>query len=336
MGFVTIAVVSNAPIDIIAPVDVSLLRKFGFAKMRCTPIDWDVAGDLEEDLEKSLVMWVLSPGGCGANIAVWLKMLGVEPVLIAPFARDSDGRQCRSSIAQHNICCIGYDYDGAQSRTFTLITDDKDRTFASVQGDVPTSSLPVMLEQIVNEAYFLIDGYFFEHEGALEAILTYLDNRPAEQRIIFCPNDTSVIVSHEGAMKRLLDHADILIMNVNEAEMLFPDVSDAGAIKQLGAQGKIGAITDGPYGATIFDGGKHCKVNAAQPPRLEVNTNGAGDAFAAGFLAGMILGLSLEWSGELGRYCAAEILTVTPARPDPFQATAALNKLGVEMTKSLA
>lgn len=325
----TIGILSNAPIDIVARVDNDFLAEFDLIPSICTPVDWEDSQRLEARLLQLASTSTLCPGGCGANIAVWLKMFGLDPTIVAPFARDAIGRMMRSSLADRQINCLGYDYDGAQSRAYTLITDDRERTFASVRGDVPTDLLADILRHLEGERYFLIDGYYLENEGAIDGILSYLENiRPASQKIILCPNDKSVIVEHSAAIARLVELCDYIIMNESEAETLFKGASDIAIADYMRDRGQAGAITNGVYGATIFDSETTLSIEGAVAPRPKVNTNGAGDAFTAGFIAGLLWGYDLAGSGEIGRLCAGEILTVTSARPELFQAKAVLKSLG--------
>lgn len=323
-----IGIVANAPMDLIVSVEDDLLVEFGLRRERCTKVSWATAHTLVERLDGLDGVSVLSPGGCGANIAVWLKMLGAAPTIVAPFATDEFGRTARASILEQQIRCLGYDYADVQARTFTMITADRERTFASVHGVVPTAILADILPLLAEEPYLLIDGYVLEHDGAADVLMAYLDHRkPAGQKIVFCPNDTSVILGHERVVGRLVELADCLIMNENEAEALFPNESDEVIIEQLCRRGKHGAITYDLKGATVFGPDGAHRVSPAEPPHDHVNTVGAGDAFAAGYLAGRFRNLGSRWCGELGRYCAAEILTKHSARPDLFQALAALSKL---------
>jgi sugar/nucleoside kinase (ribokinase family) len=156
-------------------------------------------------------------------------------------------------------------------------------------------------------------------------VKTYLrEFRPATQKVVLCPNDRSVIVDNRQAILDLLDLADYVIVNETEAEELF-GMSDHDIAAQMRERGKVGAITNGIYGATIFDATETLEVDAAEPPRARENNNGAGDAFAAGYLAGIIWGYDLRSAGEIGRFCAGEILTVVGARPDEYQARAVLD-----------
>ncbi|MCA3080334.1 MAG: carbohydrate kinase family protein [Rhodocyclaceae bacterium] len=326
----SIAVISNAPVDIVSSIDSGTLAEFGLTKSICTPISWELAEKLMLHLDNSGHNSYVSPGGCGVNTAVWLKMLGLRPTLVAPFGLDNFGRLARWSISELQIKCLGYNYEGVQSLAFTLITDDKDRTFASVQGQVPTTSLAEILSHLQGTGYLLIDGYFLEHSGAIDKILNHVEQMKANgQQLIFCPNDTSVINRHGTAVSALVKAADVLLMNENEAEALFPNVSSPEVAKLLSGAGKAGAITDGPFGANIFNQTEVVYISPAEPPRDLVNTNGAGDAFAAGFVAGILHGYELTASGELGRACAGEILTCTGARPDLFQVQSAANKFGL-------
>lgn len=325
----TIGILSNAPLDVVASVPTSLLAEFDLARLQCTQVEWAVARKLDSRFEELGVVPSRIPGGCGANIAAWLKLLGFNPTIVAPFARDLEGRLVRSSLTDLHIDILGYDYDGDQSRAYTLITEDRERTFASVSGDVPTDILPHALRHMRGEAFFLIDGYYLENEGAIDGLIAFLESdRIENQKVILCPNDTSVLRQHDTSIERLLDYTDCLIMNEIEAGELFGPDCDFEIADYLSEQGKLGAITDGVFGATIFDKAGAHAIKQAHEPRPKVNTNGAGDAFAAGFIAGMMWGLDLTGCGELGRLCAGEILTATGARPELFQARDVLKACG--------
>src|ERR1044072_4927777 len=119
------------------------------------------------------------------------------------------------------------------------------------------------------------------------------EERPIGQQIVFCPGDVSVLTDAADACATVLERCSHLVMNRNEAAALFPGASDAEIVAALRARGVSGAITKGEDGALLFDTAETLHIGSAHLGRPIVNTNGAGDAFTAGYMHGLDQGLPL-------------------------------------------
>jgi sugar/nucleoside kinase (ribokinase family) len=198
---------------------------------------------------------------------------------------------------------------------YTLITPDRERTFAAwyhgVRYDITDAARALRGEREV-----IVDGYLLFQPGVAEGLRAWLSERPAGQKIIFCPGDVSVLTEMGADARFVLDHCDHLIMNRNEAATLYPGASGEAVAAELRARGISGAITAGEEGALLFDAEETLRIGPGSLGEPVVNTNGAGDAFTAGYVHGLDRGLTLAETAQLATSCAAEILMTHGARPE--------------------
>jgi len=141
--------------------------------------------------------------------------------------------------------------------------------------------------------------------------------REAGRKVAFTLSDTFCVSRHSEGFHRLLDEKKVDILFANEAElaaMTDEDDFDAG-LASLSAKVPLLVVTRGEAGAVAVSGTERASVAAEKIERL-VDTTGAGDLFAAGFLAGQARGLSLEQSLRLGAIAAAEVIQHYGARPE--------------------
>lgn len=292
-----------------------MLERFAIRKLHCTTLPLPRSVELAATIEATGVEARFLPGGCGANMAAWLAKLGTPVSVVAPFGRDANGDLARHDLERRGVRIAGFDYDGPHSLIYTLITEDRERTFADychgVRYDLLDSARALRGESIV-----AIDGYLLLRLGAAEGVHAYLrEERPIGQRIIFCPGDVSVLTDAATASAFVLERCSHLVMNRNEAAALFPGGSDADVVGGLRARGISGAITQGEDGALLFDAEETLHIGSAHLGRPIVNTNGAGDAFTSGYMHGLDRGLSLAETARIATDCASEILDSEAARP---------------------
>lgn len=316
-----VGIIAHAPVDVVAEECDSLLAPYGLARNACTTIPVERSFDLAGELAARSTPPRYLPGGCGANMAAWLAQLGSRVSVVAPFGNDSHAAFARADLESRGVGIAGFAYDGPQSLIYTLITEDRDRTFADychgVRYDLLDAARGLAEERIVS-----IDGYLLLRPGASDGIEAYLrDVRPIAQQIVFCPGDVSVLADAPSA-RFVLDRCDHLIMNRAEAAALFPGAGPADAAAALRARGISGAITMSEQGALLFDDAEVLQVPATGLAGAIVNTNGAGDAFASGYVHGIDRGMPLAGIGTLATACAAQILVVEAARPEPQPAAA--------------
>jgi sugar/nucleoside kinase (ribokinase family) len=255
------------------------------------------------------------PGGCGANMAAGLRTLGSEVSVVAPFGNDSYGALARRDLEARGVTIRGFDYDGPHSLIYTLITEDRERTFADYCHGIPYDLL-ASARLLDDEHIVAIDGYLLLRLGVAEGIRTWLSEpRPAHQELVFCPGDVSVLADAADIAMLAIERCDHLVMNRNEAHALFPGMNDAEIVETLRARGIAGVVTKGEEGAMLFDADDVIHVGKARLDRPIVNTNGAGDAFTAGYMHGIDRGLPLTETARLATACAADILVIEGARP---------------------
>ncbi|MCW3845715.1 carbohydrate kinase family protein [Sphingomonas sp. LB-2] len=276
------------------------------------PLDRSFA--LRETLE-SVHAPAFLPGGCGANMAAGLRTLGSAVSVVAPFGNDSYADYARRDLEARGVAIRGFDYGGPHSLIYTLITADRERTFADYCHGVPYDLLaPARL--LDDEHIVAIDGYLLLRQGVAEGMRAWLtEPRPANQRLVFCPGDVSVLLDAKPIADLAIERCDHLVMNRNEAHTLFPGLSDEAIVAALRARGISGAVTKGEEGALLFNAHEMIHVPKARLDRPIVNTNGAGDAFTAGYLRGIDMDLPLAEIARIATACAAQILVIEGARP---------------------
>jgi sugar/nucleoside kinase (ribokinase family) len=312
-----VGIIAHAPVDVVAEGCDSLLAPYGLARNECTTIPVERSFTLAEEIAACAPRYL--PGGCGANMAAWLAKLGSHVAVVAPFGNDRYAGMARDDLESRGVNILGFDYDGPHSLIYTLITEDRDRTFADychgVDYDLIDSARLLAGQKIVS-----IDGYLLLRPGASAGVAQYLrEVRPIGQQIVFCPGDVSVLKDAPTAAT-VIERCDHLLLNRHEAHALFPGLSEREAAEVLRARDVSGAITMSEQGALLFNAEQLLQVPATGLTGAIVNTNGAGDAFASGYVHGIDRGLSLAEIGRIATACAAQILVVEAARPEPVPA----------------
>lgn len=315
-----VGIIAHAPVDVVAEGCDSLLAPYGLARNECTTIPVERSFALAEEIAACAPRYL--PGGCGANMAAWLAQLGGKVAVVAPFGNDRYADFAREDLESRGVEILGFDYDGPHSLIYTLITEDRDRTFADychgVDYDLIDSARRLVDQKIVS-----IDGYLLLRPGASAGVEQYINEvRPIGQQIVFCPGDVSVLKDAPAA-KLLIERADHLVMNRHEARSLFPGLSEQEVAETLRARGTSGAITMSEQGALLFNADEVLHVPATGLAGAIVNTNGAGDAFASGYVHGIDQGMPLAEIGRLATACAAQILVIEAARPERATVAAA-------------
>lgn len=308
--------IGNACIDITAIVSDDFLNQRGFIKGQCVYIDVAVAMDTEKSLETPVYV----PGGAAANTMAGIAALGGRTAMIGMTTDDPIGILTRQSMAD-----AGIDFpvpaqsrdDLGSTRIFCLATPDGERSFAACYGialDLGPKNIP---EETLKRTKILhLDGFGLVAPAALEAYDRAIAIvRASGGRVSFNPNDLSVLQNYPDAVTNLLDTTDIVICNEHESCRMTGHGNARDSLLSLTARGKTVAITAGADGAMVGDASSMTKVPVISPSDPVIDTNGAGDAFAAGFLYGLTRGLTLEKGAILGTRCAATVITRLGARP---------------------
>ena len=309
--------IGNAIVDVIADADDAFLEAQGLDKASMRLID---------EAEAERLYGLMGPGreasgGSAGNTAAGLAALGIKTAFIGQVASDQLG-----GIFAHDIRSLGVAFDtparsdvGATARCLILVTADAQRTMNTFLGAAQMLSPDAIDLHAVRDAGILdLAAYLWDPEvprAAMEAAIAAA--REAGRKVAFTLSDTFCVDRHRDGFHRLLDEKKVDILFANEAELAaMTGESDFEAgLAALSAKVPVLAVTRGEAGAVAVAGTERASVPAEPIERL-VDTTGAGDLFAAGFLAGQARGLSLQASLRLGAIAAAEVIQHYGARPE--------------------
>jgi sugar/nucleoside kinase (ribokinase family) len=309
--------IGNAIVDVIADTDDAFLNKQGLHKGSMRLIDEAEAVRLYDAMGPGREI----SGGSAGNTAAGLAALGLKAAFIGQVADDQLGK-----IYQHDIEAQGIDFlvqarnnVGATARSLILVTPDAQRTMNTFLGAAQLlEKQSVDLSAVADSGIVYLEGYLWdpaEPRAAMEAAIEAA--HAAGRNVAFTLSDTFCVDRHREGFWQLLRDGKVDILFANEAEAaamtMVNDVEEA--IVSLAKVVPTLVVTRSEAGATAVSGSERADVPAEPIERL-VDTTGAGDLFAAGFLAGQARGLGLEASLRLGAIAAAEVIQHYGARPE--------------------
>jgi sugar/nucleoside kinase (ribokinase family) len=309
--------IGNAIVDVIADADDAFLAREGMHKGAMRLIDEAEATRLYDAMGPAREL----SGGSAANTAAGVAALGGRAGFIGQLADDQLGQ-----IFAHDIGSLGVAFDtpakggiGATARCLILVTPDAQRTMNTFLGAAqmlgPDAVDPA---EVARFKILYLEGYLWDPADPRAAMYKAMDAaRAAGTKVAFTLSDSFVVERHRADLARLLEERriDILFANQVEAEAL-AEVSDLeSAVAAFKDKVETLVVTRHEHGALAIRGGERADV-PAEPIRELVDTTGAGDLFAAGFLTGEARGLDLKQSLKLGAIAAAEVIQHYGARPE--------------------
>jgi sugar/nucleoside kinase (ribokinase family) len=271
-------------------------------------------------------------GGAAANTLAGLANLGARTALIAQVADDQLGM-----IYRHDLQAAGVQFDTPArekepptGRCLILVSPDGQRTMNTLLGaslHLPSEALDEAL--IASARILLLEGYLWDPPEPRAAMRRAVEiARAAGNRVALATCADFCVHMHGKDFRKLIDDGliDILLANEEEAGILEGRDPD-GAIESLGRDVPLLVVTRGERGAVAIRGGEREEI-AAEPIGRVVDTTGAGDLFAAGFLYGEVQGRSLQDSLRIGAVAAAEVISHYGARPEQDLRRLVAEKLG--------
>ncbi|MAS87963.1 MAG: adenosine kinase [Micavibrio sp.] len=311
-----VVALGNAIVDVLAYADDSFLVSEKIAKGGMTLIDEKRAVDLYKKMETS----VEASGGSAANTLAGFGSFGGKGAFVGKVAEDKLGdtfiRDMRSQ---------GIDFDTAPLRhgpstacCYIFVTPDAQRSMNTYLGASTEFSESDVDASIIAEGQILyMEGYLFDKDPAKKAFRKAAHFARAKSRkVALTLSDTFCVERHRQEFMDLVSKdTDIVFANTNELCALFEtdDLEEAMATAQSLCD--LVVVTQGPKGATILSKNERIDVPAAQVDKV-VDTTGAGDQFAAGFLYGLTEGMPLAECGRLGCLAAAEVISHMGPRPE--------------------
>lgn len=309
--------IGNAIVDVIANASDDFLVREGLVKGSMRLIDEEEAERLYAHMGPAHQV----SGGSAGNTAAGIAALGGRAGFIGQVAPDPLGQFYR-----HDLTSTGVEFitPAAQvgvptARSMILVTPDGHRTMNTFLGaaqHLPSGALDEA--QIRNCAILYLEGYLWDPETPRYAMVRAIEiAREARRKIAFTLSDIFCIERHREGFHQLIERGriDILFANQAEIEALAGIAHLESAIALIAPKVGTLVVTRSEHGALALRGGERAEV-PAEPIRELVDTTGAGDLFAAGFLFGIARGNSLEGSLRLGAICAAEVIQHYGARPE--------------------
>jgi sugar/nucleoside kinase (ribokinase family) len=309
--------IGNAIVDVIADTTDAFLAEQGLDKGSMRLID---------EGEAVRLYGLMGPGrevsgGSAGNTAAGLAALGVKTGFIGQVADDQLGK-----IYKHDIEASGVDFlvparsdVGATARCLILVTPDAQRTMNTFLGAAQMlEGKDVDMGWVADAGIVYLEGYLWDPAEPRKAMEAAIDAAHAAGRqVAFTLSDSFCISRHRPDFLRLIDEKKIDILFANAAEIReLAGVDDFdGAVAAIAPKVPTLVVTRSEDGAVAVRGAERASVPAEPIERL-VDTTGAGDLFAAGFLAGVAKGLSLEASLRLGAVAAGEVIQHYGARPE--------------------
>jgi sugar/nucleoside kinase (ribokinase family) len=309
--------IGDAIVDVIASAEDEFLTREGLPKGSMRLIDPAEATRLYGLMGQARE----TSGGSAANTMAGVAALGGRAGFVGQVAKDQLGE-----IFAHDIRALGVEFrtpalvsELPTGRCLILVTPDGQRTMNTSPGASHTlSAASLDEEQIRGAAILYLEAYLWVPDTPRAAMEQAIEvAHSAGRKVAFTLSDIACIARRRDSFLALLDAGaiDLLFANENEVRALAGEPNFDAAIDALKEKVPLLVCTCSEKGALAVDGGQRIHVPAA-PVEKVVDTTGAGDLFAAGFLAGQAQGRSVEQSLRMGSIAAAEIISHFGARPE--------------------
>jgi len=309
--------VGNAIVDVLAQADDAFLAAQGVAKGGMMLIDEDQAWRIYD----AMAAGVEISGGSAANTIACLASLGGRGGFIGKVAVDALGETFRNDLRALGVIFDTPPLEGGPGtgRCLVNVTPDAQRsmsTFLGAAGFVAPGDIDEALVQSAAIIYF--EGYLFEQPVAREAFVKACAiARAAGKKTALTLSDAGCVDrQHDAFVDFIGANVDIVLANDDEAATLFESDDMATITEKARALCPLTAVTRSEKGSVLIPrDGDIVEVPAVTPEKL-IDTTGAGDAYAAGFLFGLARGRDLAGAGALGSLAAAEVISHFGARPE--------------------
>ncbi len=321
--------IGNAIVDVMAPCEDELIERFGMTRGGMTLIDTARAHELYEAMGPAREI----SGGSAANTLAGLAALGSSCAFIGQVADDQLGE-----VFAHDIRAGGIRFEVAPragdpptARCLIFVSPDGQRTMNTFLGASQFLPAAALDEAAIADAEVLyLEGYLWDPEEPRAAMHRAIGAaRNAGRKVAFTLSDAFVIERHGADFRAMIETGDIDILFANHIELaaLTGHEDFHAGIDALKDKVPLLVVTRSEQGAVAATGGELFAV-PAEPVERVIDTTGAGDLFAAGFLHGHVNGRPVAECLRLGAICAAEIISHYGARPEADLRALVAGRLG--------
>lgn len=308
--------IGNAIVDVLSKSDDAFLQHNSLNKGAMTLIEEDQANALYQKMGPGTEM----SGGSAANTIAAFAAMGGRAGYIGKVSNDQLG-----TVFRHDICASGVRFttepleDGpSTARCLILITPDAQRTMCTYLGACVWIAPSDLDEAMIAEAgVTYLEGYLFDRPRAKQTFRRAAEvAHAAGKKVALSLSDAFCVERHRDEFLDLVEnHVDILFANESEIMALYKTEDFDRAVWQVRKDCELAALTRSEKGSVIVTKDAEPIVVPVVPVAHVVDTTGAGDMYAAGFLFGHARGLPLAECGYLGSLAAAEVIVHVGARP---------------------
>lgn len=308
--------IGNALVDVITAAEPAFLEGQGIPKggMRL------IGADEAETLYAAMGAGREISGGSAANTLAGMAALGSKTVFVGRVADDQLGR-----VFAHDIHAAGVDYTTPAStggtptgRCLIVVTPDGDRTMNTFLGACQElSEADIDADMVAASEILYLEGYLWDPAAPRAAMRKAISIARANNRkVAMTLSDVFCVEGYRDDFKMLLEsHVDLVFGNEHEVCALYQTQDLEVAMAELAKHSCTTVVTRSAKGAVVIEGGRH-HVVAAEPASRVLDTTGAGDLFAGGFMAAMVEGRSLPDCARVGCIAAAEVISHYGARAE--------------------
>jgi adenosine kinase len=308
--------IGNAIFDVLVQTDEGFLEAHGMTKGGMSLIDEARAAEIYRDMGPATEM----SGGSAANTIVGLANLGARTAYVGKVRDDQIGR-----LYTHDIRAAGVAFetrpavDGpATGCSYILVTPDGERTMNTYLG-AAQELMPDDIDagQVASSSIIYLEGYLWDPKSAKDAFVKAATiAHDAGRQVALTLSDSFCVDRYRGEFLDLMRGGTVDLVFANEAELhsLYQTSDFDAALKQLRVDTKLGVVTRSEKGCVVVAKDGVTAVPAFPIDKM-VDTTGAGDLFAAGFLFGLVRGAGHKKAGRLGALAAAEVIQHIGARP---------------------
>lgn len=305
----------SAIVDVIAPADEAFIAGHGLRKGGMTLADTAASEALYAAMGPATEM----SGGSAANTMAGIASLGGRPAF---FGRVRDDRLGAAFTRDIRAIGVGYETPPARNgaatgRCLILVTPDAERTMQTFLGASAQFGPEDVDEAVVRDAAIVyLEGYLFDPAPARAAFYKAAEAaHAAGRKVALSLSDSFCVDRHRAELHDLVDgHIDILFANEDEIVSLYEAADFEAAVDAVRGKCEVAALTRSEKGSVVVSGSDAVEI-AAEPAGQVVDTTGAGDLYAAGFLSGLYRDRSPADCGRIGGICAAEVIGHFGARP---------------------
>lgn len=326
-----VAGIGNAIVDVIATGKDEFLKENNIIKGAMNLIDEERAELLYSKIGPAREL----SGGSAGNTMAGFASLGGKGAYIGKVAKDQLGQ-----IFAHDMRAGGIHFESsmleggpATARSFIIVTDDGERSMNTYLGAcTELTKADIDAAVIENAGIVYMEGYLFDKPQAKEAYLTATKmTHAAGGRTSLTLSDTFCVERHREDFQRLVENeTDILFANEAELIALYQSASFEDALANIRTKCGLVAVTRSEKGSVVVCGDRTVET-AAFPVEKLVDTTGAGDQYAAGFLFGIARNMELGICGQLGCLAAAEVISHIGPRPETALDQLAATTLGLKL-----